>query len=403
MNSNFYRVMLSRFLFVFGVQIQGVLMGWQMYALTHDPLQLGILGLVEAIPALSMALIAGLVVDHFNPLRIYQTVILVSFLSVVVAWGAHTPSHLYIAAALTGFVRSFLSPAMNSLIPRLVSRDEIRKSSAYTSTAFQMATVVGPGMAGVLLGIRGFSLPYVLAIISLVIACVTLLTVRYDHKKNFVVSGEAKKSRMHELLVGVRYVAKHPLLLSAMSLDMFAVLFGGVTALLPIFAAEILHVGPSGLGWLRAAPAFGAIIMGFYLIKNPIGKNAGKSLLKAVLGFGICILIFGVSKNYWLSLSALAVSGALDSISMVVRGAIVQLCSPENMRGRIAAVNSIFIGSSNEIGEFESGVSAKIMGTVPSVLFGGAMTIITVAVVFWKAKELRELDITKLEKTESAK
>jgi len=378
-------------------------MGWQMYDLTHDPLHLGILGLVEAIPALGMALFAGLVVDHFNPLRIYQSVILISFCSVAVAWGAHSPHALYLAAAMTGFVRSFLSPAVNSLVPRLVSREEIRKSSAYTSTAFQMANVVGPGMAGILLGIHGYSLPYIFALAALVTASFTLLTVSYRHRPNpGGPMGSGSASRMNELMLGVRYVSKHPLLLSAMSLDMFAVLFGGVTALLPIFAAEILHVGPQGLGWLRAAPAVGAIGMGFYLIRNPIGKRAGTSLLKAVFGFGICILIFGISKNFWLSIFVLTVSGALDSISMVVRGSIVQLCSPENMRGRIAAVNSIFIGSSNEIGEFESGVTAKLMGTVPSVLFGGVMTLVTVVIVFWKAKELRDLDMAKLEAQKSS-
>ena len=182
---------------------------------------------------------------------------------------------------------------------------------------------------------------------------------------------------------------------------MFAVLFGGVTALLPIYAAEILHVGPQGLGWLRAAPAFGAILMGSALIRKPIGKRAGSALLASVLGYGICILVFAVSKNYILSLGVLALSGALDSVSMVVRGAIVQLCSPENMRGRIAAVNSIFIGSSNEIGEFESGTAAKLFGTVPSVIFGGMMTVVTVGIVFWKAKELRNLDLQSLESVQS--
>jgi len=397
MNSNFYRVIVSRFLFTFGIQIQGVLMGWQMYDLTHDPLQLGFLGLVEAVPAIGMALIAGLIVDRFNPFRIYQTVVLVSFCSVVVAWHAQEPHALFVAAALTGLVRSFANPAMNSLIPRIVTREALRETSAYTSTAFQLANVIGPGMAGVLLAIRGYSLPYTFAIVTLVIACLSLLTVKYEHVPNVPNPTPDKASRFHELLVGVKFVAKHPLLLSAMSLDMFAVLFGGVTALLPIFAAEILHVGPQGLGWLRAAPAFGAIWMGFYLIRKPIGKNAGRTLLAAVLGFGVCIIVFGLSRNYWLSLTVLMVSGALDSISMVVRGAIVQLCSPPNMRGRIAAVNSIFIGSSNEIGEFESGVAAKLLGTVPSVLLGGMMTIITVLIVFWKAKTLRELDITKLE------
>ncbi len=205
------------------------------------------------------------------------------------------------------------------------------------------------------------------------------------------------ESFLDELLVGAKFVYRHPLLLSALSLDMFAVLFGGVTALLPIYAAEILHVGPQGLGWLRAAPAFGAIWMGLALIRRPITHGAGKKLLWSVCGFGVCILVFALSRTFWISFVALALSGALDSVSMVVRGAIVQLCSPEHMRGRIAAVNSIFIGSSNEIGEFESGVAATYLGVVPSVIFGGCMTLVTVAIVFSRSKELRELDLAKIE------
>jgi hypothetical protein len=201
-----------------------------------------------------------------------------------------------------------------------------------------------------------------------------------------------------ELLSGFRFVWAHPVLLSAMSLDMFAVLFGGVTAMLPVFAVEVLHTGPVGLGWLRAAPAMGAILMGTVLVRNPVSKSAGSKLLASIAGYGICVLIFGLSKSYFLSFGALLVSGALDSVSMVIRGAIVQLCSPEGLRGRIAAVNAVFIGSSNEIGEFESGLAAKVFGTVPSVLFGGCMTLLTVAWVGWRSSEIRNLDLSRLEK-----
>ncbi len=396
MNANFYRLITARFCFALAVQSQAVLMGWQMYDLTKDPLQLGLIGLAAAIPALSLSLFAGLWVDRGNPLRIYQGVILSSACSVLIGWHAKSPSDLYIAAIMTGLVRGFTGPAMNTLVPKLVTRDQLRVASAYSTTANRLALVIGPGLAGVLLGIHGYGLPYLMAMISLFVASVSLIMVRYSHVPMIKKTPQPNPSIRHELLIGVRYVFKHPLLLSAMSLDMFAVLFGGVTALLPIYAAEVLFVGPSGLGWLRAAPAFGAIFMGLYLIKSPVRENAGRWLLTSVLGFGICILVFGISKNYWLSLGALAVSGALDSVSMVVRGAIVQLCSPEEMRGRIGAVNSIFIGSSNEIGEFESGVAAKLLGTVTSVMFGGTMTVLTVLLVFWKAKDLRKLDLSKL-------
>jgi MFS family permease len=183
-----------------------------------------------------------------------------------------------------------------------------------------------------------------------------------------------------------------------MSLDMFAVLFGGVTALLPVYAVEILKVGPTGLGWLRAAPAFGAMIMGALLVRFPVSAGAGRKLLASIAGFGICILVFAFSRNFLLSFGALVFSGALDSVSMVIRGAIVQLVSPEGMRGRIASVNAVFIGSSNEIGEFESGFAARALGTVPSVLFGGCMTLLTVGIVTWKCHGLRTLDLSELEK-----
>jgi MFS family permease len=396
MNPNFYWLMVTRFLFVLGVQIQAVLMGWQMYDLTRDPLQLGLIGLAEAIPALSLSLFAGLLVDRLNPFRFYQLMIVISLVSVSIAWAGHSPSALYLAAALTGLARSFAGPSLNSFIPKLVPREELRRTSAVTTTVYRSAAVIGPGLAGVLLGIRGYDFPYELALGSLVIASLSLFMIRYTHVKKPRLQLDIKPAVLDELLVGARYVFRHPILLSALSLDMFAVLFGGITAILPIYALEILHVGPEGLGWLRAAPAFGTICMSLYLIKKPMSKNAGQALLWSVFGFGICILVFGFSRNFWLSISVLMISGLLDSISMYVRGAIVQLCSPEDMRGRIAAVNSIFIGSSNEIGEFETGVAAKLLGSVPSVIFGGCMTLITVSVVFWKAKSLRTLDLGKL-------
>lgn len=399
MNNNFYWLVSARFLFVLGVQVQAVLMGWQMYDLTKDPMQLGLIGLTAAIPALSLALFAGWLVDRFNPIRFYQCTIIVSAISMLISWHATTAYHLYLAAFITGLARSFTGPSINSVIPRIVTRDELKRSSAWTTTAFKSATVIGPGLAGVLLAIRGYDYPYMLAVGALLMASVSVIMTKYRHvsapEARKIESGKKEKF-VEELLEGSRYVFKHPLLLSALSLDMFAVLFGGVTALLPIYAAEILNAGPRGLGLLRAAPAAGAILMSVYLIRKPISGNAGRKLLWSVLGFGLCILVFGVSRDLYLSMAALALSGALDSVSMVVRGAIVQLCSPEHMRGRIAAVNSIFIGSSNEIGEFESGLAATYLGTVPSVIFGGSMTLLTVGIVYWKAKALRNLDLSKI-------
>jgi len=390
MNPNFRWLVIARFLFVLGTQIQAVLMGWQMYDLTHDPLQLGLIGLAEAGPALSLALFSGWLVDQFNPLKFYRMTLVLSFGSLWLASLATEPKHLFIAGILTGVARSFTSPAANSIIPRIVSRDEIKRSSAFTTIAFKAGMVIGPGIAGLLLAVQGYVLPYRVAMVSVVIAFFCVLMIDYSHPK--VVKAK-NPALLHELLVGVKYVFKHPVLLSVMSLDMFAVLFGGVVAMLPIYAAEVLHMGPNGLGWLRASPAIGAIFMSLYLIKKPISKNAGPALLWSVFGFGVCILVFGLSTNFWISFAALALSGALDAISMVIRSAAVQLFSPESMRGRIAAVNAIFIGSSNEIGQFESGVAAKLLGTVPSVLFGGTMTLVTVFAVFLGSKKLRHLNL----------
>ncbi len=395
-NPEFFKATAARFLFSLSVQCQAVLMGWQMYDLTRDPLMLGLIGLSSALPALLLSPLSGWLVDRGNPLRIYQSVVTVSLASVLIAWGSRGVGGLFIASFLTGLVRSFSSPSMNAIIPRIVTREEIKRMSAYTTLAFQFAGVIGPAFAGVLLGVRGYSLPYLFCVSSLVVASLTLWLMRYRHSSPAVpVTG--KGPFREELLVGFRFVWNHPVLLSAMSLDMFAVLFGGVTALLPVFAVEVLGVGPFGLGWLRAAPALGAILMGAWLVRRPISSGAGWKLLFSVAGFGLSILVFGLSKNYPLSFCALLLSGALDSISMVIRGAIVQLCSPDGMRGRIAAVNAVFIGSSNEIGEFESGVAARLLGTVPSVLFGGWMTLLTVIVVFLRSAEIRNLDLSKLE------
>jgi MFS family permease len=396
-NPEFFKVTSARFLFSLSVQSQAVLMGWQMYERTRDPWMLGLVGLCAALPALVLAPFSGWWVDRGNPLRIYQGVMLISLVSVMIAWSSESPFGLFSAAFLTGLVRSFSSPAMNSIIPRIISRSEIKRFSAYTALAFQLAGVVGPGLSGVLLGAGGYTFPYVFCVSALVVGSLTLWTL--ENRFHPVPDpGIDSRKWKDEILSGFRYVWAHPVLLSVMSLDMFAVLFGGVTAMLPVFAVEVLHTGPVGLGWLRAAPAMGAILMGAVLVRHPVSRGAGHKLLASIAGFGICIIVFGLSRSYPLSFLALLVSGALDSVSMVIRGAIVQLCSPEGLRGRIAAVNAVFIGSSNEIGEFESGLAAKLLGTVPSVLFGGCMTLITVAWVGWRSSGIRNLDLSRLEK-----
>lgn len=398
---DFRRLTIMRFLFAFAMQMQAVVMGWQMYELKHDPLALGLIGLAEAIPAIGLALYAGDIVDRGNPLKIYRGVIATSLTSalllVAVSTGALGPASanwIYAAAFITGLARGFSSPAIYSLVPQIVPREILNVSAAWITSAFQVASVAGPAAAGLLYAWKGPELPYVIDALMLGGGLLLLAFVEHKpHPPKALVEGEPIFSRITS---GLKFVFNHELLLAALAMDMFAVLFGGVTAILPIFAAEILRTGPTGLGLLRAAPSFGAAAVSLLLVRFPISRHAGRILLSVVTGFGLCMVGFGLSRSFLLSLTLLAVGGALDSASMVIRGAIVQLCSPEDMRGRIASVNSIFIGSSNEIGEFESGVAAKLLGTVPSVVFGGAMTLITVALTTLLAPKLRKMDLSKL-------
>ncbi|RZA07973.1 MAG: MFS transporter [Proteobacteria bacterium] len=274
----------------------------------------------------------------------------------------------------------------------------LSKASAYTSSAMQLATILGPSLAGILYGWLGVSFPAGIACSLLVVAVVSTFLIRTP-----VPAPErtGKKPVAEELLSGLRFVFGHPILLPALTLDMLSVFFGGVTALLPIFAAEVLFTDSKGLGLLRAAPAIGAGIMSFALTRFDYREKAGPWLLGAVTGFGVCILVFGLSRSFWLSMGALALSGAFDSVSMIVRGTAVQFASPDAMRGRISSVNSIFIGSSNELGEFESGLAAHFFGTVPAVLFGGLMCLGTVAGVAIFAPSLRSLNLRKLEQEPS--
>lgn len=392
-SSSFYRLIFARFALGFSTQAQAILLGWQMYEMTNDPLQLGLVGLCEAIPALSLALFAGYLVDLVSPKRIYQVVQVLSLVSLLIAWNAHSREQLLLAAVVTGMVRGFASPAIQAMIPRLVPLSEISRAVAWNASVNKLATVGGPALAGVLLGIWGLRLPYALACALL---GVSLIATQLIHLNPFQKSVRVQKSFIDELFQGVRFVIREPRMLSALTLDMFAVLFGGVMAILPVFVKDVLHAGPEALGVLRAAPAVGAVIMGFYLIGRPIERNAGRLLFWVVFGFGLCILAFAASKSLAMAAIFLALSGALDSVSMVIRGAIVQLLSPDEMRGRIASVNSIFIGSSNELGAFESGVAAKLLGTIPSIYFGGCMTLLSVLVIYGIHPRLWKLDLREL-------
>lgn len=398
--------MTARFFFTFAVQMQAIVLGWRMYELTKDALYLGLIGLAEATPALGLALFAGYVVDRSRPLVVYRRVVYVSFTSGLLLLFSQLQSFdvsihyqvalLFTSSFLTGTARAFSQPAMFSIVPKIIPREYLPRSSAWMSGALQTARISGPALGGILFGLIGVSGTAIVVCVFLLITMASLLLMSFSPPAQ--PPSREKKSIKHELLSGAKFVYRHPILFPALSLDMVSVLFGGVTALLPIFAAEILHVGAMGLGLLRAGPAIGATITSFWLVSKDFKEEAGSWLFGAVTGFGVCILIFAVSQSYLLSLLALILSGGFDSISMVIRTSAVQLSSPEHMRGRISAVNSIFIGSSNELGEFESGVAAKLLGAVNAAVFGGIMCLGTVLTVAHLSPRLRKMNLNDLGK-----
>ena len=404
MPRDFKILMSSRFCFTLAVAMQAVMLGWRMYDLTHDPLFLGFVGLAEAVPALSLALFAGYIVDRSRPLLTYKFVVFGSFASALVMlvtqWselGLSTNQQitgLFAASFMTGLARSFSQPSIYALVPRIISREQQQKSSALMVMFLQIARISGPAIGGFAFGFLGLTVSELMVCAILFVGLIVLYFMKVDPKPPEHVT--EKKSIKHELLMGVRFVFGHPILFPAMNLDMVAVLFGGVTALLPIYAAEILKIGPKGLGLLRAAPALGAAITSIALTRRDIRSHAGPLLFTAVFGFGVCILVFAVSQNFYLSMISLGLSGAFDSVSMIIRTSAVQLASPENMRGRISAVNSIFIGSSNELGELESGLAARLLGVVPSAVVGAIICLGVTGFVALVSPTLRRLNLNKI-------
>lgn len=404
MANDFKKLMAARFLFTLAVQIQAIVLGWRMYLLTQDPLYLGLIGLVEAVPALGLALYAGYIVDRSRPMVVIRRVVAVSWLSGLVLLFSQLPATgvseqmqtlaLFVSSFLTGAARAFSQPAVYSIVPRIITREDLSRGSAWMASTHQIGSISGPALGGLFFGWLGVSATAGIVCAILLLAMAALWWIHAS--PNPLPSFGKSESKETELLSGLRFVFRHPILLPALSLDMISVFFGGVTALLPIYAAEILRVGPKGLGVLRAAPAIGAVFMSLCLTRWDIRLRAGPWLLSAVTGFGACILVFALSRNYMLSLVALALSGAFDSVSMVVRMAAVQLSSPDAMRGRISAVNSIFIGSSNELGEFESGVVAHLFGVIPAAVLGGLVCLATVVTVAWLSPSLRSLNLEEL-------
>ncbi|MBX3170788.1 MAG: MFS transporter [Candidatus Eremiobacteraeota bacterium] len=399
---DFKKLVLARFLFNISVRIQAVVVGWTMYDLTHDPLKLGMVGLAEALPALSLAPLAGYLVDRSRPVRMYGLVLLFSLLSALVVFYAQfnlAPADhvfaLFLASVLTGTARSLAQPSVFATVPRLVARSELSRATASMSSVQQIGSVIGPAMGGLL---YSSSLPPTgLASLLLGFSLICVLSIPAPPAQK----PEARLPLTQELLLGARFIFSHSLLLPALALDMFSVMFAGVTALLPMFAGDVLHVGAGGLGLLRAAPALGASLVAFWLTRLNFQEKAGRYLFLAVSGFGLCILGFGLSHNVWLSGLLLFLSGAFDSVSAVIRNTAVQLASPDSMRGRISAINSMFIGSSNELGEFESGLVAKFLGPVGAVLFGAGACFVTIGLVWLFSPGLRRLNLRQLEQAAS--
>ena len=393
--------LLLRFIMVFSWSMQFIVIEWEVYSLTKSALSLGIVGLMEVVPAILMALFAGHFVDQ-NEKKGLLFKCIIGFLVIslglfLLTWepfrgnlSAKTILYLiYFLVFLGGIVRAFLGPTIFSLLSLIVPKNLYSNAATWSSSVWQISSVLGPAVAGFSITIIGVSGSMLTVLACSFLALITLSQI----SKKPILNPKIGEPIMQSLKEGVKFVYNNKTILGAISLDMVAVLFGGAVALLPIYAQDILKVGPEGFGVLRAAPALGAFITMFISAYVPLNKNAGMKLLFSIFAFGICIIVFGISTLFWLSVIALFLSGVVDGISVVIRQTILQLKTPDHMRGRVSSVNSMFVGSSNELGAFESGVTAKLMGTVTAVVFGGTMTLITVLTTGIVSPTFRKLDL----------
>ena len=393
-----------RFFFTFAFQIQAVVIGWHLYRITKDPLSLGLIGLAEAIPALSVALYAGYVADKSDKKKmliwIYSVMGLCSLTLLLITLpesinqlsAKDSVPIMYLMIFLIGIARGFYAPASFSLMAQIIPKAHYGNSSTWNSGSWQAASILGPAVGGLLYGYYGVTICFI-TILSLIVVALSIVILFIGKKPPQYIP---KENIYDSLAAGISFVFKSKMLLGALSLDLFSVFFGGAVALMPVFANDILKVGAEGLGIMRAAPAVGAVITMFSMAKySPMGKP-WRNLLFAVTGFGLSIIAFGLSRNFYLSVIFLFCEGAFDSVSVIIRSTILQVLTPEDMRGRVSSVNSMFIGSSNEIGAFESGAAAKLIGTIPAVLFGGTMTLIIVGVTYFKTKKLVPLSLNEI-------
>ncbi len=393
-------LMMGRFLFIMGLRMMGTLVGWWIYELTNDPFAIGLIGLSEVIPAVSLSLYAGHIIDISEKRKVllrgvalYFTCAIFLLLLSTSYTTAQLSKHwiaflIYVIIFFTGIIRAFTGPTFGTMVASIVPRDLLQNATTWNQGIWLSASVTGHATAGFLIALLG-NTGSLITISTLVMIGFCFM---YQIKPKPSLNEPGEKKTLDSVKEGLSFVFKTKEVLGALSLDLFAVLFGGAVAMIPVFAKDILKTGPIGFGWLNAATDIGAIIVVILLTLFPLRRQQGKKLLLAVAGFGICIIIFAYSRLFWLSFSVLVLAGILDGISMVIRGTILQLKTPDHMRGRVMSVNSMFINSSNELGQFESGVAARLMGVVPSVVFGGTMTLLVVITTWFKAPSLRKME-----------
>src|SRR5579872_2454294 len=382
----------SRFIATLAIQVQSVAIGWQIYDMERTPLALGLVGLCQFLPMFLLTLPAGDITDRFNQRRVYsvaaslQALCSVLFLALSI-FRPHTAWMFYLVLVLFGAARGFSGPSGSSLLPFLVPPERLSRSMAFSSSFFTAATISGPALGGFLYALGPVPV-YSICILGFVGAA--LIVAQLGGRRFTPERTDA--TRYERVAEGVTFVRRRPVVLGAISLDLFAVLLGGATALLPVYARDILHAGPIGLGVLRSGPAIGAALMALVLAHKPLARHAGVTMFFSVALFGVATIVFGLSKHFYLSLAALATLGATDMISVFVRSALIQYATPDEMRGRVSAVSMLFVGASNELGEFESGVTAAWFGTIPAVVLGGLGTLGVVAVWMWLFPPLRQVD-----------
>jgi MFS family permease len=390
---DFVRFQRARFFIVIALEMQSVAVGWQVYEITKRPLDLGLVGLAQFLPGILLFLVSGQAVDRFNRRKLltlcYGGFAFCSGLLLSIArHGVHSAYPIYAVIALVGAVRSLNGPTARAILPQLVSEEHFPNAVAWNASIFQTATILGPSLGGLLYAFsHGPSMVYATAMLVAVASMLSTLRIKPRTTRR-----PRQEISLATVLAGFRYIWRQKLILGSISLDLFAVLLGGAVALLPVYAREILKTGPWGLGLLRSAPGVGAVAMAILLAHRPVRKRAGTTMLWCVTGFGVFTILFGISHNLALSLTALVLVGATDMVSVVIRGILVQVATPDEMRGRVNAVDMIFIGASNELGQFESGLTAHWFGTVPAVVLGGVGTLLVIAIWAWRFPELRQAD-----------